>query len=213
MPHALSDWLEGLEAAGLPIGVDADAFRREVVNGDEHGGLALAGDRGGQIGAPHLIDGIGDDRAVVAAGSACRTDTRRCEQGILAHQPQHAPLRGAHAAHAQPRPDFAMAFSVEGAFGQDATNGVKQAVIRHRPPWSWTQARDLWCRSAATVDRRSRHGPGPADGGNAVGPHGNRGDHAAHRLSLRRTKGRPAIQDGDLLVQQVALDHHSASPQ
>ena len=81
MPHALSDWLEGLEAGGLPIGVDADALRREVVSGDEHGCLALAGDRGGQIGAPHLIDGIGDDRAVMAAAGQAAGDGRRLDGG------------------------------------------------------------------------------------------------------------------------------------
>jgi hypothetical protein len=48
--------------------VDADAFRRAVIDGDEDGNLAvLDGDRRGHVGAPHRIDRVWDDRAVVVA--------------------------------------------------------------------------------------------------------------------------------------------------
>lgn len=39
-----------------------------MIDGDEHGGLAFAGERGRQIGAPHGIEGVGDDGAVVVPG-------------------------------------------------------------------------------------------------------------------------------------------------
>ena len=126
LPHALSDGLEGLEACGLAISVDADAFGGEVIDGDEHGDLALAGDRGSQIGPPHGVDGVGDDGTVMAAGSAGRADARWREQVVLAHQPQHASSGGAHAADTHSSPDLAIAFAVKGTFGEDGLNSINE---------------------------------------------------------------------------------------
>jgi hypothetical protein len=50
--HALAHRLESHEAGGAPGGVDTDALGGAVVDGDEDGGLAFAGDRGGQVGPP-----------------------------------------------------------------------------------------------------------------------------------------------------------------
>ncbi len=70
LPHALPDRLQGLEAGRPCGGMDADAFGGAVVDGDEHRRLALAGDRGGQIGAPQGVHRGGDDGAVMAARPA-----------------------------------------------------------------------------------------------------------------------------------------------
>ena len=86
-PHPLTDRLERLEAGGLPVGVDADTFGAAVVDGDEHGGLAFAGDRRRQVGAPHRVDRIGDDGAVMIARPARRADARGSQQVVLAHEP------------------------------------------------------------------------------------------------------------------------------
>jgi len=102
LPHALPDRLQRLEAGGLPGGVDADTLGTEMVDRDEHRRLALAGDRGRQVGAPHRVDRRGDDGAVMAARTARRADARRGEQIVLAHPPQHPPPRRPHAADAQP---------------------------------------------------------------------------------------------------------------
>jgi hypothetical protein len=67
LSHALADRLQGLEAGGPCMRVDADAFGGAVIERDEHRGLAFAGDRRGQVSAPHRIDRIGDDGAVVIA--------------------------------------------------------------------------------------------------------------------------------------------------
>ena len=48
-------------------GVDADAFGRAVIDGDEDGSLALAGRHAGHVGSPHLIDPIRSDPAVMSA--------------------------------------------------------------------------------------------------------------------------------------------------
>ena len=52
-PDRLPDRLERLEPVGAAAGVDADALGRAVVDGDEHGRLALAGHHRGHVGAPH----------------------------------------------------------------------------------------------------------------------------------------------------------------
>src|SRR3954449_6296344 len=78
--HALADRLQRFEARGSGGSVDADAFGRAVVNGDEHGGLSLAGPGRGQVGAPHLVYPVGNDGAVVTARPSRRTDPRRGKQ-------------------------------------------------------------------------------------------------------------------------------------
>jgi hypothetical protein len=50
----LAQRLERLEASRPARGVDADAFRRAVIDRDEDRGLPLAGHGRGQAGAPHL---------------------------------------------------------------------------------------------------------------------------------------------------------------
>jgi hypothetical protein len=69
-PHALTDRFQGLKPRGLRIGVDTDAFSGAMIHRDEHGRRALAGERGRQIGAPHGVDRLRNDGAVVAAWAA-----------------------------------------------------------------------------------------------------------------------------------------------
>ena len=79
--HALPDRLQRLVAGAVEGGVDADAFRRAVIDGDEHRDLAvLDGEGGGHVGSPHRVDRLRDDRAVVvarAAGAARRVAAGR----------------------------------------------------------------------------------------------------------------------------------------
>src|SRR3954466_1246987 len=131
-PHPLAERLERLEPVGTVAGVDADALGRAVVGGDEDRGLTLAGDRGGQVGAPHHVDRLGDDRAVVGARAARRAGPRRGEQVGLPHQPQHAPPRGAGTAVAQAGPDLAVALAVEGARGQHRPDRLPEGGGRQR---------------------------------------------------------------------------------
>lgn len=74
---------------GSPDGsMNADAFRRAMVAGDEHGDLAVpGGERCGHIGAPNNIDRLGDDRAVVAAWPSRRTLATCRGQHLLTDQP------------------------------------------------------------------------------------------------------------------------------
>jgi hypothetical protein len=83
--------------------MDAEAFARTVVDDDEDGGLALAGERRSEIGAPHLVDALGADGAVVRARPARPAHAMRRLQAVLAGQPQDAALGGADAGEAQAR--------------------------------------------------------------------------------------------------------------
>ena len=71
-PHPLTDRLDRLEAGCLPVGVDADAFGAAMVDGNEHRGLAFAGDRRCQVGAPHRVERIGSDGTVMVGRPARR---------------------------------------------------------------------------------------------------------------------------------------------
>src|SRR5512132_3045111 len=54
--HTLADRLQGLEAVGALVGVDADAFAVAVIDGDEDVGHALGqGDALGHIGTPQDV--------------------------------------------------------------------------------------------------------------------------------------------------------------
>jgi hypothetical protein len=63
--QGLAQRLERLEAGRPACRVDADAFRRAVIDRDEDRGLAFAGQGRRQVGAPHGVDPLGADRAVV----------------------------------------------------------------------------------------------------------------------------------------------------
>ena len=87
---------ERFEPGAAPGGMDADTFGVVVVNGNEDWDLPVGRPGRGHVGAPHRVDGVGDDGAVMVARSTRLTDPAGCQQGVLAHQPQHAAERGAN---------------------------------------------------------------------------------------------------------------------
>jgi hypothetical protein len=117
--------------------VDADAFRRAMVDGDEDGNLAvLDGDRRGHVGAPHGVDRLRDDRAVVVARATRAAHAGRGLQAVLAHQAAHALLRCPQARMAQPRPDLAIALAIKGAVDEHLPDGLDQRGVGHGALWS-----------------------------------------------------------------------------
>src|SRR3954447_20649896 len=109
--------------------VRADALGRAVVDGDEHGRLALAGHHRGQVGPPHHVDPLGRDRAVVGLRAAGMAGTLVGEQAVLAREPEDAASAGADAGEAQPRPQLAVALAVEGAVGQELPDLPGQVLV------------------------------------------------------------------------------------
>ena len=114
LPDGLLDRLESLEAVGAAAGVDADALGRAVIDGDEHGGLALAGHDRGQVGAPHDVHPLGGDRAVVGPRAVWPAGTLVRRQAVLAHEPQDAASAAADAGEAQPGPQPAVTLPMGG---------------------------------------------------------------------------------------------------
>lgn len=133
LPHPLADRLQRLEARDPARRMDAHALCRAVIDGHEHRDLPLSRPGGGQVGAAHRVDPVRDDGAIVVARSARCADPRGGQWVVGAHQAQHPALGSAHALHAQPCPDLAMAFAVEGAVGQDSVDLREQCGIWHRP--------------------------------------------------------------------------------
>ena len=132
LAHALTEWFERLEAGAVAGGVDADALGIVVVDGDEYRDLAFASPGRGYVGAPHGVQRVRDDGAVVVARAAGRADPRGCHQGVLAHQSQHSVPGGADAGKAQAGPYLAIAFALERAGGEDGPDPLDQSRIRHR---------------------------------------------------------------------------------
>src|SRR3954466_1796785 len=161
-----------------------------MVDRDEHRSLALTGEYGGQISAPHRVHGLRNDGAIMRSRSAWRTSAAGCQQPILAHQSQHPPPRGAYAAVSQPGPDLAMALAMERAVGQHGADRLAQQSIRYWPGWS-TPERLRWGRRCLiAIDPRTGDPPDPADRCQTVGVAADWRNRPAHGLSLRRAKGR-----------------------
>ena len=191
---ALPDRLERLVAGAVEGGVDADAFRRAVVDGDEHGDLAvLDGEGGGHVGSPHGVDGLRNDRAVMVARATGAADAGRRRQAVLPHQAAHPLLRGAQARMAQPRPDLPVALAVERAVDEHLPDRLDQRGVGHRPlrprPAPW-RGRRFRC-AAAAIDPRPRDAPDAADPGDTVAAARGDRDDGAHRFDLRAAKGMP----------------------
>lgn len=68
--HGLAQRLQGVEAGGPAGGMDAQALAGTLIDDYKDRGSVFAGRRRREIGAPHLVDALGADRAVVGAGPA-----------------------------------------------------------------------------------------------------------------------------------------------
>src|SRR3954452_17674235 len=136
LAHALTDRLERLEALGAAAGVKADALGRAMTDSHEHRGLAFTGHHRGQVGAPHQINPLGGDGAVMGARAPWPARALMGQQAVLAHQPQDAEPAGAEALKAQPRPQLAVALAMKRAARQKLADRRHQIVIRRGPTWS-----------------------------------------------------------------------------
>src|SRR5215216_3214493 len=163
-----------------------------MIDSDKYRDLALTREGRGQVGAPHRVHRLGNDGAVVGAWPAGRADPGGCEQIVLAHEPQHPPLGGAHARDAQPGPDLPVPLAVKGAGGQDRADRLHQRGIRHRPNRARTPQGFGPRGGEMAIDRGARDAPDPADTGQAVGPAAGGREGPAHGRDLRRAKGRLA---------------------
>src|SRR5690349_17708650 len=68
--HALADRFQSLEACGSRMGMNADALSGTMIHCDEYRRRSFTGEGGSQVGAPHGVDGVRNDAAVMAAWAA-----------------------------------------------------------------------------------------------------------------------------------------------
>src|SRR3954447_8051237 len=194
-----SAWKRSAASAG----VEADALGRAMIDGDDcsvtvsaarvsslQGRLAFASDDAGQVGAPHDVDPLGGDPAVVGPRAMRAAGTLMGQQAMLAHQPQDAAPTGADAGEAQPRPQLAVAFAMKRTAGQELADRCHQVVIRRRPAWPRPLALRHAGWAAVAIKSRARHAPEARDALQAVDLVRGGRDLPAHRLDLRRAKGR-----------------------
>ena len=151
-----------------------------------------------------------DDGAVVVAGAAWRADPRRGEQAVLAHQAQHPALGRSHPGRAQPRPDLAVPLAVKGLSARLAADRRDQRRIGHRAARAWASRWLAMRRLSTPIDGRPGHAPSPTHPGHAVGLAGDGRDGPAHRLDLRRSKGRLPSRMAIFASSSSALEQHLA---
>src|SRR3954468_6937750 len=126
------------------------------------------------------------------------------QEAVLAREPEDAAAAGADAGEAQPRPQLAVALAVEGAGGQEPPDLLDQAVVRHRAERPGSLGGGSARSVPMAVDGRPRHAPQARDPLDPV--HLVRGgrDLAAHRLDLRRAKGR-AVSSRPILASSSSV--------
>src|SRR5512147_3013692 len=189
--HTLADWLQGLEAVGTLVGVDADAFTVAVIDGDEDVGHALGqGDALGHIGAPQDVHGLGGDGAVVGLVRSLADPVRR-RQAVLPHQPAHPSGRAADAGKAQTGPDLAVALAGETALGDGLLDVLQQGGVVARTHGARPAFGHNQCLPVA-IHGCPRNIPAAGDPRQAIDAIDGGRDRLAHGLDLRRAKGAPA---------------------
>ena len=87
LTHRLLDRLQCLEAVAVPGSMDAGAFGRTMVDRDEHRSLPLAGHDRRHVRAPHLVNPLGDDRAIMSLRATRPARTLMRQKTVLSHQP------------------------------------------------------------------------------------------------------------------------------
>src|SRR5512134_1598927 len=188
---ALVHRLQGLEAVGALVGVNADALTVAVIEGDEDVGHAVGeGDGLGHVGPPQDVHGLGGDGAVVRLVRPLADPVRR-QEPVLPHQPPHPSGRAADPGKPQPRLDLAVTLAGEAAIGDRLLDVRHQRGVVAGAHGAGTTPR-RWGWLAMAIHGRSANIPAAADPRQAIDAiHGGR-DRPAHRLDLRRAKGLPA---------------------
>src|SRR5512134_3797257 len=190
LAHALAHRLQGLEAVGAFVGMDADALAVAMVDSDEDMGHALRhGDGLGHVGPPQDVHGVGDDGAVVRLVRPLADPVWR-QQPILPHQPADASGRAADPGDTQPCPDLAVALAGKPALGDRLLDVLHQRRVVAETHGAGPAPRRRRCLAMA-IEARPRDLPAAGDPRQAINPSSGGRDRPAHRLDLRRAKGTP----------------------
>ncbi len=174
--------------------MDTNAFQGTMIDCKEDVGLPFGqGHRRSQIGAPHVVDPVGDNGAVMMAWARRPAPTLRRQQSMLPHQPQDPACRGANAAKTQAGPNLTIAFTGEGRMSQDGANVLHQHLIRTRSHGTRALPGTIRLPGPLTlgIKGRPRQAPDPTDSTPSINFLGGGRGGPAYFLDLRHRKGRP----------------------
>ena len=193
-PDALADRRQGLEAGPALGGMEPDARGRAVIDGHEDDGCPLGDGHGGRhVCAPHHVGSLGGDGPIVRLRPMRVARARRGLEVVLAHQPAHPLLRGAHPRDPQLRPGFSVALAMKRRGFEHPAKVGHQDVVRGRADRpAATTPRRRPCRLPPRIHTGAGAVPHAADPLHAIHPTGGDRLGATHRVDLRRAKGPPA---------------------
>ena len=174
--------------------MEPDARGRAVIDGHEDDGCPLGDGHGGRhVCAPHHVGRLGGDGPIVRLRPMRVARARRGLEVVLAHQPAHPLLRGAHSRDPQLRPGFSVALTMKRRGFEHPAKVGHQDVVRGSAdrPAATTPCRRP-CRLPPRIHTGAGAVPHAADPLHARRPTGGDRLGATHRVDLRRAKGPPA---------------------
>jgi hypothetical protein len=190
-PHPLPNRLQRLKPGAMCGRMPADTCGRTMLDGDDHGHRSIVlGNRGGHIRAPHGPDTGRGHGLIMGLRAMRRVRTRRRQQPIRPHQPQHPPRRRADSSIAPPCPHLAIALPMEGRRLPHRPRLTDPRLIRARAERSGTSA-PAPSLVPLPIDRRPRHAPHTTDAGQAITSACGGREGLTHQLDLRRLNERP----------------------
>ena len=193
-PNPLADRFQSFEPGGDGGGMDTDAFQGTMIDSKKDIGFTFCqGHSAGQICAPHVVDALCNDGAIMVAWARGSAPTMRCQESIFPHQPQYSSFRGTNTGITQSCPNLAIALTREGRVNQYGSNVLHQHLIRAGSGRSRTLARAIRLRSPLTLRIKGRTGqaPDPTDSSQRIDFMGGGRGGLAYFLDLRHRKGRP----------------------
>jgi hypothetical protein len=150
--YSLFQGFQGLESGALFGGMNTNTFQGTVIHGKEDSRLAVfGGESSSHICAPHIVDPIGGDSAVMDSWPRGAAPAMRRQELVFSHQTQNPSFRGSDASIAESGPHFAISFPMKRALGQDGLDMLHQLSIATRPLRSWSHdsiGRFLWFAAA-----------------------------------------------------------------
>ena len=164
--------------------MEPDACGRAVIDGHEDEGRPLGDRHGGRhVCAPHHVGRLGGDGPVVRLRPMRVARARRGLEVVLAHQPAHPLLRGAHPRDPQLRPGFSVALAMQRRGFEHPANVGHQDVVRGSAdrPAATTPCRRP-CRLPPRIHTGAGAVPHAADPLHAIRPTGGDRLGATHRV-------------------------------
>jgi hypothetical protein len=194
-PDSLADRFQGFEPGRDGRGMDTDTFQGTMIDSKEDVGLSFCqGHRRGQICAPHVVNTVRYDGAIMMAWARVPAPTMRRQESVLPQQPQDPPFRGANASITQSCPNLTITLSRERRVSQHDPDVLHQHPIRIGSKGTRALPGTIRLPSPPTLRIKGRTGQPPdlTDSTQRIDFMGGGRGSPAYFLDLRHRKGRPA---------------------